>query len=81
MLQARVAELEHKLSNCANCEKLLAKQTETDQLNKQVLAQISTLKEAISDFKSRESLNKKLLQESKEHKEEIKRLRSELKKP
>ena len=46
-LQARVAELENKLAHCTNCEQLLTKQAETDQLNKQVMAQISTLKEAI----------------------------------
>lgn len=46
-LRARVAELEKKLAHCANCEQLLTKQAETDQLNKQVMAQIATLKEAI----------------------------------
>jgi recombinational DNA repair protein RecR len=60
-LQAKVAELENKLAHCANCEQLQTKQAETDQLNKQVMAQISTLKEAIQDFKERESLNKQLL--------------------
>ena len=29
-LKARVAELENKLTHCANCEQLQTKQTETD---------------------------------------------------
>jgi len=53
LLQKRVAELEYKLKNQSDeaIKSLKEEKEKADQLNQQILLQIGTLKDAISEFK------------------------------
>ena len=74
-LQGKVKELETRPSQNESYTDLLRQKESTDKLNQQILSQIGTLKEAIYDFKERERLNKKLLEDSRHKDETITKLR------
>ena len=79
-MHKRVAELEYKLKTQPNeaYQSLREEKEKADRLNLQILSQIGTLKDAISDFKQRELLNKKLLEESKKKDKTIQKLKDKL---
>ena len=79
-LHKRVAELEYKLKTQPNeaYQSLREEKDKADRLNLEILSQIGTLKDAISDFKQRELLNKKLLEDSKKKDLTIQKLKDQL---
>jgi hypothetical protein len=76
-LHKRVVELEYKLKTQPNeaYQSLREEKEKADRLNLEILSQIGTLKDAISDFKQRELLNKKLLEDSKKKDQTIQKLK------
>jgi len=59
-------------------ERLRADKEKTDSLNRDIMAQIADLKSLVTDFKTRETFNKRLLNESKQKSNKIKDLQQKL---
>ena len=59
-------------------ERLRAEKEKTDSLNRDIMAQIADLKSLVTDFKTRETFNKRLLNESKQKSNKIKDLQQKL---